>query len=309
MPFTTERFDLLWKLTTRVLISTGISLLLYGIYICLFLLSIRVLSRRAAPGRKILIVSSCVMAVFGTITTAILISDAVISVRRVQELVHGQSLKKLEDLNPLGIALNVIYIINVAISDTFFLYRCYVIWGYQKKITILPAALILSTFIVGILVMAREAPLVVTYYVLAVATNIVLTTLTAGRILWAQYHASRFSGDAKLRSRYDTAFKLILESGAIYCIWMMILLISFLRDGDVHTIAGTFATEGMNIIPTFTLVYVGLKSDNSGDPTQENTSHGPPSEPPVAPRMRTTQGRNLSQILDIKPSGERTDNV
>ncbi|KAF7328261.1 hypothetical protein MVEN_02566000 [Mycena venus] len=248
------------------------------------------------------------MAVFGTITTAIRISGAVISVRRVQEFVHGQSLEKSKDLRTLEIAGSVTAIINVAISDSFFLYRCYVIWGYQKKITILPAVLILSTLIVGIVSTASKAGLVVTYYVLAVATNIVLTTLTAGRILWAQYHAPPFPGDAKLRSRYDTALKLILESGAIYCIWIMVLLISYLRNRDVQIIGGSFVTEGMNIIPAFTLVYVGLKLNTSGDPTQEDRSRGPSSEPPIAPRMRTTQRRDLSQILDIKPSGGRTDN-
>ncbi|KAF7328263.1 hypothetical protein MVEN_02566200 [Mycena venus] len=310
MHFTTEEFDLLWHWTTGELIATGISLLLYGIYICLFLLSIRTLSRRAAPGRKILIVSSCVMAVFGTITMAIKISIAVISARLVRELVHGQGLKKIEDIQTLEIALNVICIINrgtgSCISDSFFLYRCYVIWGYQRKIVILPTVLILSALTAGVFPTASEAALVVTYYVLAAATNIVLITLTAGRILWVQHHASRFPGDAKLRSRYDTALKLILESGAIYCIWIILLLISFLRNADVHLIGTAFSEQGMNIIPTFTLVYVGLS--NSGDPMQENRSRGHSSEPPIAPRMQTTQERDLSQILDIKPSGERMDN-
>ncbi|KAJ7844128.1 hypothetical protein B0H14DRAFT_3868428 [Mycena olivaceomarginata] len=267
MQFTTEEFDSLWHRTARVLIKTGISLLLYGIYICLFLLSIRVLSRRAAPGRKILIVSSCVMAVVGTMTMAIEIAVSVISAHLVQELVHGGSLNVLE-YQTLGSALWLTSIINLFVSDSFFLYRCYVIWGYQKKVAILLAVLILSTFAVGIFptVTDNTAAVFVTYG-LAAATNVILTTLTAGRILWVRRHTSRFTVDAKLRGRYNTAIKLVLESGAIYCIGIIFLLASFLGSEDIYLIGTAFGEQALNIIPTFTLVYVGL--NNSGDPAEE----------------------------------------
>ncbi|KAJ7305619.1 hypothetical protein DFH08DRAFT_1089006 [Mycena albidolilacea] len=305
MQFTTEEFEFLHE-TTGVLIRAGISLLLYGIYICLFLLSIRVLSCRATPGRKLLIVFSCVMAVVGTVAMAIEIFLAVISARHVQELVHGGSLNKLAEEQTLGKALDITTIVNLFISDSFFLFRCYVIWGYRWKVAILPAVLILSTFTVGILATANDEALFVTYYGLAAAANFVLTTLTAGRIFWVWRHASCLSVDTNLRGRYNTALKLVFESGAIYCVGIVFLLIGFEGNEDIYVITTAFAGQALNIIPTFTLVYVGL--NNSGDPTQESGSYGPSSETPIAPRMRTVQQRDFSQILDIKPLGEQTDN-
>ncbi|KAJ7798196.1 hypothetical protein B0H14DRAFT_2618136 [Mycena olivaceomarginata] len=86
---------------------------------------------------------------------------------------------------------------------------------------------------------------------------------------------------------------------------IIFLLTSFLGNKDIYLIGTGFSEQGINIIPTFTLIYVGL--NNSGDPTQEHGSHGFSSELPIAPRMVTTQQRDLSGILDIKPLGERMD--
>ncbi|KAJ7854773.1 hypothetical protein B0H13DRAFT_1903518 [Mycena leptocephala] len=158
------------------------------------------------------------------------------------------------------------------------LYRCYVIWGFHKKIVIVPALLILSTFIMGVV-----APTVTNSAVndvkqitlgLAAVTNLVLTALTgestrtAGRILYIRRAASHVGLDRTLQNRYSAAIGIILESGAIYCITAIFLVITVsVYDSGIHNIGIGVAEQLINIIPTFTLVYVGL---NNTDYSQHN---------------------------------------
>ncbi|KAJ7793100.1 hypothetical protein B0H14DRAFT_2623228 [Mycena olivaceomarginata] len=99
------------------------------------------------------------------------------------------------------------------------------------------------------------------------------------------------------------------------------LLTSFLGNKDIYLIGTGFSEQGIVSaehlvlsVPSdhspehnsnVYLIYVGL--NNSGDPTQEHGSHNFSSELPIAPRMVTTQQRDLSEILNIKHLGDRTD--
>ncbi|KAJ7882363.1 hypothetical protein B0H14DRAFT_2565351 [Mycena olivaceomarginata] len=64
-------FDSLWYFIICYFAQTAVSLLLYGFYINLFLLSLHTLSRRKTAGTKFLIVASCIMAVLGTTQMAL----------------------------------------------------------------------------------------------------------------------------------------------------------------------------------------------------------------------------------------------
>ncbi|KAJ6530137.1 hypothetical protein B0H19DRAFT_1273805 [Mycena capillaripes] len=168
-------FDHDWDYLMSLFAGTGAMLLLYGIYINLFLLSLHTLSRRKAPGVKQLSVASWVMAILGTTQMVVNIAMTAIYARGLQQAVHSQvdpqlvaSLDMLEVLQDLSFALNK------------WLYRCYVILGSQRKIVILPALLMLSTLIVGILV-STPGNSITDFripYSLGTATNILLTTLT-----------------------------------------------------------------------------------------------------------------------------------
>ncbi|KAF7333379.1 hypothetical protein MVEN_02353600 [Mycena venus] len=248
MNYTVEAgaFDPSWVFFVGLLSSTGISLLTYGIYVNLFILSIHTLTRRLGhPGTKFLIVTSCVMAVIGTAQMALSIAETVITARFVQQLVHAHELERpvLNNLvKPIVTAEIVISAINNFVTDTFFLYRCYVIWNFQRKILFFPALLILTAFVVEIWISTKQGlidPQV--GYSLGVATNLVLTTLTgntdsAGRILWIRRAASHL-GLNNLRTRYNRAIEIILESGAIYCITVIYLAItSSIHNQEVYSI-------------------------------------------------------------------------
>ncbi|KAJ6530154.1 hypothetical protein B0H19DRAFT_1384685 [Mycena capillaripes] len=224
-----QEFDSSWDLTARISSQTGISLFLYGIYINLFVLTLHIVSRRQrALGMKFLIVTSCVMAVLGTMQMAIILAETVITAQFIPKLVQGQVLTQPDSISRLLAAQNVTFAINVLVGDCFFLYRCYVIWGCQRRIIIPPALLMLSTF--------------------------------TGRILWIRRAASHIGLNSAFRNRYNTAIGIILESGAIYCFAAILLVISFTLDVDIYFLVFGIGQQLINIIPMFTLVYIGLNN-------------------------------------------------
>ncbi|KAJ7882470.1 hypothetical protein B0H13DRAFT_1890896 [Mycena leptocephala] len=100
----------------------------------------------------------------------------------------------------------------------------------------------LSTFgmgIVGATVFDGAAGMTQITFGLAAATNLVLAALTGK-----------------------------LESGAIYCIGAIFLIITVsLHDSEIYGIGIGITQQLMNVIPTFTLVYVGLKNTDYSCPS------------------------------------------
>ncbi|KAJ7933014.1 hypothetical protein B0H13DRAFT_1856621 [Mycena leptocephala] len=158
------------------------------------------------------------------------------------------------------------------------LYRCYVIWGFQRKIVIVPALLMLSTFIVGIAAAVTGPSFIISDLrdlqiaaSLAAATNTVITALTGK-----------------------------LESGAIYCIMAILLdiAVSLYKD-EIYYIGVSIGEQMINIIPTFTLVYVGLNNTDYTQPKEHirqvaSTHH-------ASSRSAVVRPCEPREVLDIKP--------
>ncbi|KAJ7823821.1 hypothetical protein B0H14DRAFT_2825785 [Mycena olivaceomarginata] len=209
-----------------------------GVYINLFLLSIYTLTRRReTPGNRVLIAASCI---------GVNIAETVAFARFVQQIVHVQVLNPPKSMTTVMVVESGLLAINK-----------YVIAGMLSTVTLRTAYAL-------------------TAYVLGAATNIVLSSLTVGRILWIRRAASHVGLDSSVRSQYNRAIGIILESGAIYCIGTIFLAIAVVFQGDIYHIGISVSQEMLNIIPTFTLVYVGL---------QNNAGNGPPGASLLKPNV------------------------
>ncbi|KAJ7929681.1 hypothetical protein B0H13DRAFT_2538660 [Mycena leptocephala] len=223
------------------------------------------------------------MAMAGSITLAIL------QARFVQQTVHSQVLNERGTLSNFSVFDTIrgsIFFINKTypnpsfVTDSLFvefshllsLYRCYVIWGFQKKIVIVPALLMLSTFIMGI---AAAVPAIFSIAdmqiiaSLAAAANVVVTALTGK-----------------------------LESGAIYCITAIFIVITLALDEAEIYNAGSGIAQQLNIIPTFTLAFVGLKNTDYSQPKEH--IHQVPSNHHTSSRSVAVTPSQPCEVLDIK---------
>ncbi|KAF7349108.1 hypothetical protein MVEN_01433000 [Mycena venus] len=257
------QYNSAWHFLIWILSETGVSLLFYGIYVTLFLIFICTLARRReAPAIRFLI---CVMAVVGTTQMAVDFAETVVTIRFVQQLVHAEVLDQPHIVQTLSMVENVLLAINIFVTDSFFTYRCYVVWGHKRKVIIAPAFLMLATLVVGILGSPTSSLGNAKIPVgLAAASNLVLTVLTAGRIMWIRRGSVLLRLDKTSYSRYNKIIGLILESGAIHCILLIFMFITAsFNEEELFNIGFGIAQQMLNIIPTFTLVYFGFNNTNN----------------------------------------------
>ncbi|KAJ6530125.1 hypothetical protein B0H19DRAFT_1082534 [Mycena capillaripes] len=283
----------IWNYAMSIFSSTGFALLLYGIYISLFLLSLHILSRRrTSPGVKLLIAASCVMAVLATTQMAFNVAGAAINARLLQQTILSQIDPQLVRLYH---ALSAVQDLSFALNKSQ-LYRCYVIWGSQRKILILPALLIFSTLVVGILGSApgSSIPDMRIPYSLAAATNLLLTAFT-GKSNFLDLQLKRINMPS-LTSFYR------LESGAIYCVTAIFLMVTFSLNEDIYLNVIAIAEQLINIIPTFTLVYIGL-TNTAENPLPDHVMRQVRSNQPLPSPLGPVQLSDLPQVLDITRQG------
>ncbi|KAJ7672049.1 hypothetical protein B0H14DRAFT_3070049 [Mycena olivaceomarginata] len=242
-------FDNDWDSLMNDISSTGVSVLLYGIYINLFLLALYTLSRRRqSSGVKLLIAATCVMAILATAQSAL-------HARALQRAIRLQSspAKLSHVYNILSVLGNFLFVLNNQYPTPQFRYRFLFVQFTNLESTSRPSC--------------RRAMWI---YELSMASALqqilLLTTFIAGRILWVRRLSSHVGLDNTLRSRYNVVLKLMYD----------------------------------NIIPTFTLVYIGLTNTAENPlPAHRLMHQGTPGKPPPL-HPRPVQSFTLSCPLDIQ---------
>ncbi|KAF7340719.1 hypothetical protein MSAN_02100200 [Mycena sanguinolenta] len=106
-------FDFLWELMVLTFSQTAVTLVLYGVYLILFVLSLYALSCRKAAGTTLLIVASCTMAVLASTQMALAVALTARFGRVTQEIVHNQFLAAdLKNAARLDVAVKSVFVIN-----------------------------------------------------------------------------------------------------------------------------------------------------------------------------------------------------
>ncbi|KAF7336385.1 hypothetical protein MVEN_02187100 [Mycena venus] len=240
-------------------------LVLYTVYVVLFLFSLYTIVHRNSNGRRFMLVTSSGMFLLATSDMLISVLQTAINISLIKAIVQSDTVatERLSRVyDNLGAAYDLRLITNNLLTDLLFLYRCYVIWGSQRTVLILPGAFIFTTCsfndFLEVLIIDVRVP-----YIMAGATNVILMCLTAGRIWYMSREARNVHGKA-FRRRYHTAIAMILESGALYCLVLLlyIISISLVWESDAVTVfrgvCNGLLGQMINIIPTLIFVRVGM---------------------------------------------------
>ncbi|KAJ7702689.1 hypothetical protein B0H17DRAFT_1042858 [Mycena rosella] len=261
------------------LMKTEIVLFMHGMYIILVGLALWSLLRRKPMGYRVLSGLIIAMCIFGTVEMVLQAVDARVLVRALYSTsnAEGQAIQHSDDL--LTFAENLLVVTNNAIADSLLIYRCYVIWqssSSNKKVVVLPILLSLATLAAGY--MAAYQDYITTgppdpriFFGLVVATNLILTALTAGRIFYDRRKLQRV-GQARIVHRYNVAIKMLLESAVIYLIVSLTIIVERALAGFA-AISAFYAISGelMNIIPVVLVVRIsfGRTLEMAPDPKPE----------------------------------------
>ncbi|KAJ7437291.1 hypothetical protein B0H11DRAFT_631092 [Mycena galericulata] len=110
----------------------------YGIYIHFFISATRNISRREAGRTTILLSASWAMLLLGTTLVVLQLALTALAIRFTKQLslirqntnLNGQnSQQSVATYNALVFAFDIVFALNNLLTDTFYLYRCYVVWG------------------------------------------------------------------------------------------------------------------------------------------------------------------------------------
>ncbi|KAJ7453171.1 hypothetical protein FB451DRAFT_1520346 [Mycena latifolia] len=155
----------------------------------------------------------------------------------------------------IAMANNMIYIANNVLADGLVIYRCYVIWGHNIYVVILPIIMLIVTSIFGWDILLPLPP----FFELSLATNVLVTGLTAGRIWWICRQARAYlKTDAQ--KQYVSSISIVVESGVMYSAAVLTyLILGAIPSAEVvQNPIVEMLSQVVGIVPTLIIVRVGL---------------------------------------------------
>jgi len=234
----------------------------YGIYLVLFSICLYILLHRPRnTANNILLATAILLFTFAT-------------VQAVLNLVLG-SIDILQlDLpeDSIAFADNMLYVANNLVADSLLIYRCWVVWN-RNIFVIIPG--FVGLVITSVFGWDQQIPTLAPFYALTLATNIVVSVLTAGRIWWIgrQYRLAQSSKS----STYGSSIVIILESGMIYSMFVVArIAVDNVQPFSVVILVTEMLRQVMGIVPTLIIVRVGLGiSVESSSSTGSGARSGP----------------------------------
>ncbi|KAJ7819307.1 hypothetical protein B0H13DRAFT_2682583 [Mycena leptocephala] len=231
----------LWYSISQLWVGT----FFYGIYSVLFCICVYILLHRPhTRGNTVLLVTAITLFTLSTVQVVISLILAAADIDGI-DIPHHQLL----------VATTIIYGINNIVADGLVIYRCYSIWNNNIYIVIPPILLLLVTSVFGVDMLLPSNP----FFSLSLATNILVTTVTAGRIWWI-YHKARTYLQRNVQRRYLSAISILVESGVLYSATVLAYLIlgAIPSARIVQNPIYQMLTQIMGIAPTLIIVRVGL---------------------------------------------------
>ncbi|KAJ7779863.1 hypothetical protein B0H16DRAFT_1500081 [Mycena metata] len=207
---------------------------LYGAYVIMFAFYMHASrARNMAKNHRFLHISTITLFILATAHCALQFATTGTYTRVLTNDVGDQ-------LEVLGTALEyvdvqtaafAVYVTSTIIADSIFIFRCYNIWNRRLAVIVFPAFLVLvatglgyANVVLLILGIDQGIPLSITSIVVSLFTTVVLMGLTVGRIR-SLARAARVVIGRKAVGTYYTVCAMILESGALYCVFGVILLV------------------------------------------------------------------------------------
>ncbi|KAJ7723082.1 hypothetical protein B0H16DRAFT_1599489 [Mycena metata] len=266
-------------------------------------------------GRTIFVVVTFIMAVLATSQVVMQISTAVLAIRIFRLAIEGVVWP-----NGRAFTLTMLYDKIYAAGDLVLvtnnplimpqIYRCFIVWGRNLRIVILPVLMLIVSTVLGYIAVIGDDYIDTTLRLdarwalgMIFLTNVLLMILTAGRIWWIRRDAALVLDPAYIR-KYDTVIALILESGALYCLTIILYLIFVpLHPSETSTVViRAIMPQVMNIAPTLIIVRVGLDKGAKDTASDRTPRMSPP------PRRAVTRGNTFNDeaptpsfVIDIHP--------
>ncbi|KAG1756995.1 hypothetical protein EDB19DRAFT_1865806 [Suillus lakei] len=241
--------------------------LLYGVYCVLFVISVVTLIKRSrVSSNQVIWAANCLLFTTSTAHFALMFNHFYIA------LEHAPFTEFANETSALIGANLMISVVDI-IGDLLLLYRCWLVWGKQFYVIVVPLLTALGGFgcilpIPSLLLSINPTspvpptqivPLTIAGYVLPLCTNIMVTGLIAGR-LW---YISRIPvvdehGKPVMFKIAARPMMLIIESGALYMVTQLIFVVLVAIQNPAEAVLSLAGTQIYGIASTLIIIRVGL---------------------------------------------------
>ncbi|KIK51597.1 hypothetical protein GYMLUDRAFT_265729 [Collybiopsis luxurians FD-317 M1] len=216
---------------------------------------------------------------------------------------------------PTTLAQLALEFTNCIFADSILIWRLWVLWDRQWTIIVLPICLVIGSaalaydFVYEISkinspeanysdVFARKSEVVgIVYGICTVVTNLLCTGLIAGRIWWHNRQMQLSLGRQMASKRYRAIFFTILESGTIYSMaWIILIILDLCNSNATFPMIDIMAQLSKGIVPALIIVLIARSVDGLSALRRQNTSN-PDLSMPRFPGQRTTSQLMTSGLI------------
>ncbi|KAF7358521.1 hypothetical protein MVEN_00903000 [Mycena venus] len=255
----------------------GLEAVFYGINLLLFGIAVSALVGRNPPskGSKTMLAVTCLM--FSLCTTHFALNfnnvydGLMVHPRRISEETH------------LLAGADMLFSITDWCSQLILLYRCYLVWGKNIWVVILPFLMSLATVACGIgligLVLsinptAPQAPAAIVPvgtagFSLSLCLNFIVSALIIGRVMHIS-RQNRRNGVSHSDTAIQRAIGIVIEAGLLFLTAQFVFVVLFAIAHPAQAILVPIATQVYGISPT--LIIVRVSAGSSYQPTSVPSS-------------------------------------
>ncbi|KAJ4465712.1 hypothetical protein C8R41DRAFT_857950 [Lentinula lateritia] len=252
-------------ITVTVVLPVALEVLLYGIFIVLFSLSIYLFQQKFAPGRLYIIAT----VFFFLLATVSIILDLFLTC-----YTWGSAYSAAATVQAV---LESLFLIAGIFSDVMLIHRCYRLWNSRKRVIILPILGVLGCFIFWLvtiiergasgafegIALADSLRVVIMIYIFAtMVQNLYLSGMIAGRIWWLNRRFKKLFASRRGQNFLGPILESALLTPIFLFAWLFLnLSIVGLADDGLEIIRPCTLTQVVGIASTMIIVRIGLGID------------------------------------------------
>ncbi|KAF9266138.1 hypothetical protein L218DRAFT_996909 [Marasmius fiardii PR-910] len=305
------------------LVSIFIQTLLYGMYFATFLLTHWVLVQRRTAGEKtrrmIMLGISFTMFTLATMHIGVNYARVFIAFTKYRDQPGGPAVYFDQLSNFTQIFGSALYVAQTLVGDAVVLLRCYIVWNRRWYIVAIPFVLLLGSTTAGVGILytfARVTPVaqvfaielqdwIVSFFSLTLATNLICTLLVAFRI----WHINRATAAFTNRNLTPVVF-LVIESGAIYSVTLIALLILYRVESWFQYVLLDAISPIVGLVFSMIIIRIGLgiilpngEARSSGDIQSTTIRFHPSKETRSSIKITSSHAHQLQVDLNAAKRG------
>ncbi|KAJ4490776.1 hypothetical protein J3R30DRAFT_134475 [Lentinula aciculospora] len=276
-----------------------INMLLYGILLVLFCLSIYVFRHKLLPRKQYIIA----ILLFFTLGTTSIALDLGIRYEMV-EMLKLESLTRTCNVgSKFATGLKLILLITGSLGEILLLHRCYYLWNSRKAVLVFPIILWATSSILWIVLASIASQSSSTKPILTIQLVYALTTFSehvflTGMISWKLWRLDRsmqrLLGQHPSKKTFLNLFVIILESGLLYPVTLLILVIVLVIDIPILDACACALTLTLGIAAMLIIVRIGIGADVHLD---------------IQPEINQDVGTNATELEEADNSLAMSNNV